>query len=79
MPYKRIRGESRPIREPACIYLRSKALFTTGEIQNPEHADDSGAHCWCNITQHVIGPDQSDVERATCIPGRNCFREIYDD
>ena len=78
MPFKRYTDEAKPIREPACIHLRSKALFITGEVQNPAHPDDSGSHCWCNLTQHIIGPDQSAVDRTSCIPGRHCFRDIYE-
>ncbi len=79
MPHQRFIDEPRPVREPACVHLRSKAMYTTGDIRHPEHPDEAGSHyCWCNITQHVIGPDRSDVDRAACIAGRRCFRDVYE-
>ena len=79
MPYQRVHDETKPVREPACIHLRSKAMYTTGDTRNPNHPDEVGSqYCWCKLTQHVIGPDKKDVERATCIVGRNCYREVYE-
>ena len=79
MPFQRYFDESLPVDQPACIHLRSKAMYTTGEIRNPEHPDEHGSqYCWCNVTQHVIGPDQSDVGRRECTAGRHCFREVYE-
>ena len=77
MPYKRDSQER--VAEPACIHLRSKAMYVTGERRFPEHVDEEGSHtCWCNLTQHVIGPDRVDVGRSVCIQGRRCFQEVYD-
>ena len=62
--------------EPACVYLRSKAIYVTGDL-NPDHPDEKTSHdenCWCNITQHVIGPDDTEVSRVGCTNGRACFR-----
>ncbi len=61
--------------KPPCKYLRSKEIYVTG---NPDPIDplEAGTHrynCWCNKTQHVVGPDEEVVERATCIDGRGCY------
>ena len=59
-----------------CIQLRSKQLYVNG---GPSENDDqlTGRHCWCNMTQHVMGPDNLSVSRAECIPTRECYRETY--
>ncbi len=65
-----------PVTQPPCIHLRSKAMYVTGSRQDtgdPHDADNE--NCWCNMTQHIIGPDDQSVERAQCIPGRTCYRE----
>ncbi len=60
---------------PPCTHLRSKAIYVTGMLDAPTHADEEGAdYCWCNLTQHVLGPDDADVSRGTCVPGRTCYR-----
>jgi hypothetical protein len=76
--YVRNLGEERPVRETPCIYLRNKILYVTGQLRNPDHPDEADhQHCWCNLTQHVIGPDQRQVGLRNCINGRDCFRETY--
>lgn len=78
MPFEKYYDAQKPCSEPACIHLRSKAMYVTGELRNPEHPDEVGtSHCWCNMTQHVIGPDQLMVARHECIPGRDCYKETY--
>ncbi|MCR9296687.1 MAG: hypothetical protein NXI32_28605 [bacterium] len=61
---------------PPCVYLRSKAIYVTGnpDPQSPEEEGSTRFDCWCNKTQHVIGPDQQVVERKACIEGRGCFQ-----
>ena len=62
------------VSELACRHLRSKAIFVTGQLE-PSHADEEGSHyCWCNLTQHVLGPDDRDVCRQGCTQGRQCFK-----
>ena len=79
MSFQKQYDESKPITRPACIHLRSKAMYTTGDLKNPEHPDEAGSHyCWCNVTQHVLGPDHQNVDRGTCIPGRQCYCEVCD-
>lgn len=74
MAFEKFYDVSLPVTEPACIHLRSKAMYVTGDLRNPEHPDEAGSqYCWCNKTQHVLGPDQADVNRARCVPGRDCF------
>ncbi len=61
---------------PPCMYLRSKAIYVTGhpDPQSPEEEGSTRFNCWCNLTQHVIGPDKSLVDRQECISGRGCFK-----
>lgn len=78
MPFEKYYDDAGPVTEPACIHLRSKAMYVTGDLKNPDHPDEAGAHyCWCNRTQHVLGPDQAYVNRRACTPGRPCFQETY--
>lgn len=62
-----------PVTEPACVHFRSKALYVIGEIDH-KTPEESGSNCWCNLTQHVLGPDSNYVGRRDCIAGRECFR-----
>ena len=69
--YEALKGTS----APPCAHLRSKAIFVTGTLDPPMHLDEEGAdYCWCNLTQHVLGPDDQDVSRGRCVPGRECYR-----
>ncbi len=78
MVFQKSYDELLPVSEPACIHLRSKAMYVTGSIRNPEHPDEVGSHaCWCNRTQHVIGPDQQAVNRRECISGRPCYSDTH--
>ncbi|QDU95086.1 hypothetical protein [Lignipirellula cremea] len=65
---------------PGCVFFRSKAMYVTGRL-SPDHVDESaGSHqdyCWCNMTQHVIGPDEVIVKRHECVDGRGCFKASY--
>ncbi len=64
-----------PIVHSPCMHLRSKAMFVTGD-RNGDHPDEAGSnYYWCNTTQHVLGPDQLDVDRCNCAPGRGCYCE----
>jgi hypothetical protein len=79
MAFEKYYDVERPTRLPACIHLRSKAMYVTGDIKNPNHPDEEGSqYCWCNKTQHVVGPDQVQVERCSCVPGRECYCDTYD-
>jgi hypothetical protein len=57
-----------------CIFLRSKAIYVTGE-REPGHHDEDGSHfCWCNQTQRHSGPDGLPVLRSQCTPARACYQ-----
>jgi hypothetical protein len=68
-----------PTVEAPCIHLRNKAMYVRGVIGDADnYPDQSGAgYCWCNMTQHMIGPDQAHVTREQCVPTRECYRETY--
>lgn len=61
-----------------CIHLRSKSMYVSGKLREIEDMNEAASeHCWCNLTQHVVGPDQQSVDRPSCVPGRGCYRETY--
>ena len=67
-----------PVTTPPCIHLRSKAIYVTGQLRNPNHPDEEGSqYCWCNCTQHVLGPDRRDVNHRECNPDRDCYQISY--
>jgi len=62
---------------PPCIHLRSKAMMVTGSREDKGSVRDAdNENCWCNKTQHIIGPDDEMVERQTCVEGRKCYKEV---
>lgn len=77
MAYQRTKNEPNKDLQPACIHLRNKAIYVTGKLDrshlNEISADEVG--CWCNKTQHQIGPDEIQVDRETCVCGRECYRD----
>ncbi len=75
MGHKRSFDDRPAVLPPPCMHLRSKAIYVTGnpDPQNEEEAGSTRFNCWCNKTQHVVGPDQQLVERAACVAGRACF------
>jgi hypothetical protein len=77
MPTEKPQDELDVATAPPCIHLRSKAMYVTGQTE-PTDPDESGSdHCWCNQTQHVIGPDRQSVDRRDCTPLRECYRASY--
>jgi hypothetical protein len=68
------------ITTPPCIYLRNKAMFVRGVENDPSAfpEETNTPQCWCNHTQHFVGPDGQYVGRPECIPGRECYRETYE-
>ena len=59
-----------------CIHLRSKMFWVAEQLGGPAWDEEDGFDCnWCNLTQHVLGPDDADVNRQSCVPGRSCYRE----
>ena len=75
MSYKRsINGGEKSLLPP-CMYLRSKAIYVTGD-PDPKCEEEMGStrfDCWCNKTQYELGPDQSLVDRTQCVEGRDCY------
>jgi hypothetical protein len=79
MPFVKNYDQSESVRGPVCIHLRSKAIYVTGDLKNPEHPDEEGSHhAWCNMTQNVKGPDREDCDSCRCTSGRQCYQESYD-
>lgn len=75
MAYKRYIDPKEPVAHPPCVHMRSKEMYVTGQV-DPEHPDEGKEqYCWCNLTQHVIGPDQTAVGREECDPSRQCYRD----
>ena len=76
MGYQRNFDEKSTDRLPPCMNLRSKAIYVTGDPdpQSPEEEGSTRFNCWCNSTQHVIGPDEELVDRHACVAGRECFK-----
>ena len=53
-------------------------MYVTGQL-DPESIDEQhnhGENCWCNLTQHVVGPDQQLVTLDECTYGRGCYRNV---
>jgi len=76
MTYQRSFGQPPRTTLPPCLHLRSKAIYVTGD-PDPTDPNEAGSHqynCWCNLTQHVVGPDEAAVLREACIDGRGCYR-----
>ncbi len=77
MAYQRLfDGSNLVALPPPCLHLRSKAIYVTGDPdpQSPEEIGSTRFDCWCNKTQHTIGPDETLVDRTACVEGRDCFR-----
>lgn len=60
-----------------CIHLRNKGMYITGEIDSERPDEAGGRFCWCNQTQHAMGPDRKEVDRPLCVPGRECYQLTY--
>ncbi|MBM4089911.1 MAG: hypothetical protein FJ276_10885 [Planctomycetes bacterium] len=75
-----------PSIRPACAQLRSKSIYlAAGQTHDPAApgpphpsplgtGDDGSEHCWCALTQHVLGPTDEFVSRHACNDTRRCFR-----
>lgn len=66
---------ARPLVSPFCGELRSKKFFMLNSLPTAaaDYVDDSD-HCWCYVTQQVLGPDGGRVDPHRCVPGRGCYR-----
>jgi hypothetical protein len=67
-----------PVQSPFCASLRSKKFFMRDALPT-EASDylDSSNHCWCRMTQQVIGPDGGIVNPEACVNGRACFSSAF--
>jgi len=76
MGYKRSFDDEDTQPQPPCMNLRSKAIYVTGDPDphSPEEEGSTRFNCWCNTTQHVLGPDKELVIRTDCVAGRDCFQ-----
>ena len=61
-----------------CASLRSKKFFMRDALPT-EASDylDASNHCWCRMTQQVIGPDGGIVNPEACVNGRACFSSAF--
>jgi hypothetical protein len=62
-----------------CSSLRSKKFFMVDAL--PTDASqylDGSNHCWCRVTQQVIGPDGGSVHPESCTAGRDCYRSAFE-
>jgi hypothetical protein len=72
-------AEAAAVAESAfCNSLRSKKFFMQDVL--PTEASqyiDASNHCWCRLTQQVIGPDGGSVHPESCVPGRACYSSAF--
>jgi hypothetical protein len=73
-------AENQPVPEsPFCSALRSKKFFLVDAMPTEaEHYLDASNHCWCRLTQQVIGPDGGGVHPEQCVAGRSCYSSAFD-
>ena len=74
MAYKRNIDPSEPITHATCVNLRSKQMYVTGQVELARGEEGVEHYCWCNETQHCVGPDDVAVGRSECCPERECYR-----
>jgi hypothetical protein len=62
-----------------CSSLRSKKFFMIDELPTESsHYLDASNHCWCRMTQQVIGPDGGTVQPDSCVTGRKCYSSAFE-
>ncbi len=63
------------VQSPFCAELRSKKYFKLlGLATEADDYIDASNHCWCRVTQQVVGPDGSKARPERCGPGRACYQ-----
>jgi hypothetical protein len=73
-----IPGGDASVESPFCGALRSKQyFFVDGLATKEEDYIDPSGHCWCALTQLVVGPDGGKVRPAGCVPGRACYKSSF--
>jgi hypothetical protein len=62
-----------------CSSLRSKKFFMIDALptESSQYLDASN-HCWCRMTQQVIGPDGGTVDPDSCVAGRGCYSSAFE-
>jgi len=62
-----------------CSSLRSKKFFMIDALatEASQYIDGSN-HCWCRVTQQVIGPDGGSVRPESCVSGRDCYSSAFE-
>jgi hypothetical protein len=77
MAYERSFDEPNGPLPVVCRHLRSKAIYVSGQMEPPAEIEKLGSgHCWCNWTQHILGPDDQLVDRGGCNSGRTCYEAV---
>ncbi|MGD9720636.1 MAG: hypothetical protein AB7O59_16465 [Pirellulales bacterium] len=77
MPYSRSFDELAGPLQPVCRHLRSKAIYVAGQMEpSAEMVEMGSGNCWCNNTQHVLGPDSNLVDRRECNANRTCYEAV---
>lgn len=77
MAYSRSFDEEEGPLQIVCRHLRSKAIYVAGQMEPGLEQETMGSgHCWCNHTQHVLGPDDQFVERRGCNSARPCYEAV---
>jgi hypothetical protein len=75
MPFEKSLDQPDVALPPVCQHLRTKAMYVHGTRETPSVHESSG-HCWCNLTQHVRGPDSLLVDRKSCDSSRPCYQSL---
>jgi hypothetical protein len=67
--------EAAAVQSPFCGALRSKKYFMLSRLAT-EAGDylDGSNHCWCRVTQQVVGPDGNQARPERCGPDRSCYQ-----
>ena len=59
---------------PYCKHLCSKKLLVNQAIPHVEEdVLDRSQHCWCSVTQTILGPDRAVAHPEDCQRDRDCF------
>ena len=79
MPFSKEYPALPEVTTPPCIHLRNKAMYVRDCVGDADNfpIETNAPQCWCEHTQHYLGPDSQYVGRPECIPTRECYRETY--
>ncbi len=77
MPSETPQNDLTVLQGPACMHLRSKGMYVTGQVDPTDDYEGLGdGHCWCSHTQAGMGPDNELADRRLCNPSRQCYQQI---